>query len=347
MEIKKICKGCGSILQTNNKDKEGYCLNDNQDFCQRCFRLTNYNDFKYIKPTSSIKNIKEEIININKPLLVYVIDCVEALFFNNDLVFNSFNDDIVILINKIDIFPKDYGSDRLIKVYKDIFIEYKKKYPNIIDIFMTSKKDYYFKDMFTSYLKELDYKNIVFIGRTNAGKSSIINLLTDNKFTVSSYANTTLHTNYVEHDGYKFYDTPGLIEEDKLDNIDYNNDLGVYTNKRLKPMTFQIFNNQTYFIDMLTRIDIKPIGKCSVTFFLDDEYNIHRTSTKNAGSFFDNHHNEFKHQLLPFNTIKEFKCNDYLCIGIENYGFFTINKKANVKISINDKINVYTRKKKI
>ena len=40
----KKCIGCGVELQMEDIKKPGYIKDINQDYCQRCFRMTHYND---------------------------------------------------------------------------------------------------------------------------------------------------------------------------------------------------------------------------------------------------------------------------------------------------------------
>ena len=82
--MNKKCIGCGSLLQNDDINKDGYVLDINDSICQRCFRIKYYNEYKvtsrnnsdYINIINSImivKNrqfIKLEIIFFS-PLLCY------------------------------------------------------------------------------------------------------------------------------------------------------------------------------------------------------------------------------------------------------------------------------------
>ncbi|AGN24135.1 GTPase YqeH [Erysipelothrix rhusiopathiae SY1027] len=48
MENKK-CVGCGSVLQTEDTMGRGYAKAIENDYCQSCFRLKHYRDFKRVK----------------------------------------------------------------------------------------------------------------------------------------------------------------------------------------------------------------------------------------------------------------------------------------------------------
>ena len=48
MNEEKYCKGCGVKLQDENVLQEGYSVNLDQDYCQRCFRIKNYGDYQVV-----------------------------------------------------------------------------------------------------------------------------------------------------------------------------------------------------------------------------------------------------------------------------------------------------------
>ena len=45
----KKCKGCGAPIQNKDPKMAGYSVNLEQDYCQRCFRLTHYGDLGLLK----------------------------------------------------------------------------------------------------------------------------------------------------------------------------------------------------------------------------------------------------------------------------------------------------------
>ena len=42
--MSKICKGCGIVMQSEDKTKLGYTPKPEADYCQRCFRIRHYDD---------------------------------------------------------------------------------------------------------------------------------------------------------------------------------------------------------------------------------------------------------------------------------------------------------------
>ena len=42
------CIGCGVLLQNEDSNALGYTRNILNKFCERCFRINNYNDYKFV-----------------------------------------------------------------------------------------------------------------------------------------------------------------------------------------------------------------------------------------------------------------------------------------------------------
>ena len=60
------CIGCGVKLQTNNKDDLGYTIKLENNLCERCFRIRNYNDYKFvIKDNNDFINILKDVNTTN------------------------------------------------------------------------------------------------------------------------------------------------------------------------------------------------------------------------------------------------------------------------------------------
>ena len=50
------CVGCGSLLQSHDKEKEGYTKDINNTLCERCFRIRHYNEYKLISKDTNVVN---------------------------------------------------------------------------------------------------------------------------------------------------------------------------------------------------------------------------------------------------------------------------------------------------
>ena len=82
----KKCKGCGAILQSENSSLEGFIKEENylkSEICERCFRIKNYGDYKFIDKTNLdfIPILKE--IDKTNDLVVLVVDIFNI---NKDIV---------------------------------------------------------------------------------------------------------------------------------------------------------------------------------------------------------------------------------------------------------------------
>ena len=81
----KKCKGCGITLQNKEKESLGYVVDLDQDYCQRCFRLSHYGDISHFK-TNYVSN--EKILKIynrySSSLFVVIIDIIDAFVLKSD-----------------------------------------------------------------------------------------------------------------------------------------------------------------------------------------------------------------------------------------------------------------------
>ena len=76
------CIGCGALIQTDNKNEIGYTpmsallksFENDEVFCQRCFRLRHYNEIQPVNLTDDdFRRLLEQIADTNS-LVVYVMD---------------------------------------------------------------------------------------------------------------------------------------------------------------------------------------------------------------------------------------------------------------------------------
>ena len=79
------CIGCGVKLQNINSDDLGYTNKLDNNLCERCFRIRNYNDYKIVvKDNNDYINILKEI-NITNDLVVLVVDLFNISKHLNDI----------------------------------------------------------------------------------------------------------------------------------------------------------------------------------------------------------------------------------------------------------------------
>ncbi len=335
----KKCKGCGEILQFVDKNSPGYAPSEDFDYCQRCFRLTHYGDTSKVNKEDT-KN--EDILNaykqISDALFVVIVDPFDALFLAEDNLLSCFKGkDILLIINKIDLLPRNITEEKINKIYTEAI----KKCGNV-NCLLTYKNDETFNELFFEVLEESKYKKVVFAGRANVGKSSLINkLLEDSVLTTSIYPGTTIKVNKINYNGYSFIDTAGLIDnESYLSHLSNNNVKKILPLKTLKRQMFQLYENQSYVLNGLLRVDIKPIKNATIEFMINNNLEIHRTKLENADRYFERNCVNDKLKLLPLKP-HEFDIDKFSTFYLKGLGIFKIKGKCKVNIHVNDNIKVY------
>ena len=301
------CIGCGVSTENN--------------LCERCFRIRNYNEYKKIDVDGKV--FLDNLNKINKDdLVVLVIDLLN-IPENLDIIKNKINNKTILVINKFDLSPTDN-----VERYKKYFDKYK---INVIDTVCISTKNNYNLD----YLYELIKKNVndkvYFIGYTNSGKSSLINKLiynysNDNTVITTSYlANTTLDIIEIKLDDFILVDTPGIIIDNNINNLDDSILKKLSKGKRIKPISYQVKGKQYIYIEDLVKISLE---NNDIIIYVPSNIEVERY-----------------YKEKEFNKCKSIDYNivDTIDIVIPNIGFIKV-KSGLVNIAISKDIEIYTRK---
>lgn len=323
------CIGCGVNLQNINKNLLGYTINLDNKLCERCFRIRNYNEYKFgVKNNNDFINILKDV-NATNDLVVLVVDLFN-INKNIEDIKKYLNNDILLVLTKRDILPKSCYDKKLIEYFNNYNL-------NIIDtVIISSLKNYNFDELYSKINNYKKSNKVYVVGFTNSGKSTMINKIlynySDNKtvVTTSNLPSTTIDCiEVVVNDNLTLIDTPGLLDgEDIIEFIDGDTLKKIIPNKEIKPITYQIKDKQTILISDLVRVDINDIN--NLTIYMSNDLEINRVFKDT-----DKLKNLQKHELTVGDD------ND---IVIQGLGFIKVTNKSNITLYTKEGVRVFVRK---
>lgn len=357
-EIK--CYGCGAVIQSKDEKKIGYVpkstLNRDKILCQRCFQLKNYHQLQEANLSDDdFLDILNKIGEQNC-LVIYMIDLFD---FNGSLIQGlvrhiNYND-MIVVGNKRDILPKSIKDHKII-----MWLNRQLKNEGIkpLNVLLTSgKKNYHLDELMAMIDKYRKGRDVYVVGATNVGKSSLINALLkaygegDSFITTSEFPGTTLDIIEIPlDDKASIYDTPGIINRHQMAHLLDKNDLKtVMPQSELRPVNYQLNDNQTLYFGGLARLDYVKGKRTPLTCYFNKNLKIHRTKTDNADTLYERHLT-LKPEVKGMNTIQDFKeyewtLPDYkVDIVISGLGFVTLKEaKARIKIKVPAQVGVFIR----
>ena len=344
------CKGCGALLQNENPKLIGYTPKLDADYCQRCFRLMHYGDLTISMREGIDPHLVMEEIEKTDGLIVWVVDLFD---FESSMIKGIAkkleNRDIILVATKRDLLPKSVSNQ---KIAQFIFTRLKEYQIKIKELIFTSKHSDEGRDTVMESVKRFyNNRNVIVIGKANAGKSTLLNaLLGEQILTNSRYPGTTLALNKVRKDDITWIDTPGFeIEHSILMMVDEKDLKEIIPTKEVKPMIYQIHEDQSFAIGGLCRIDFLHVSKASVVFYMGEHMKEpHRSKPSRANDLWEKHYGtmlsptpiekNFKKQVVAKTYPKE-------DIVIDGLGWISISGDAKtIEISVPSGVNVTFRK---
>lgn len=340
----QVCKGCGAVLQTNNSEKEGYVKSIDHEYCLNCFSIKHYN-----RPTAEISKVHFPLIN-EKGLVVYLISAFHLnALFKYDLKKFYPNNDIILLINKVDLLPNTVNFDELIEGIKKDAFKNKVKFLEIMPI--SALKGNYL-EIFLETIAHYNHKEVYFVGLQNSGKSTLINRIAKHseaeevaltsKFPGLTQANISFNFNMQT-----IIDTPGVFEKgfisDYLSYEDYNK---LIINKKVKPVNFYLEKNQSIIVAGLLIISFIKGEKSNFTFYLGD-VNLHRTKYNNVYDLYEKHKGTLFMPVTDHEFEKKFIKLDYkgkYTISLFDLGYLVIKGPVTLEIYAPKNANIIFKK---
>ena len=302
----KRCIGCGAVLQNTDKKKNGYTPKLENKYCMRCFRLTNYNDLtETITEKDNDKIIT--VINNSSTFSFFLIDATnitkEAIS-----IYQNIKTRKCLLLTKIDLLPANITVNNYINKFKNIYNIKEEVYP------LSSIKKVNVSKML-KMMDNLNIKKAYILGCTNAGKSTLINTMLNNKtITTSRIPNTTLDFINLYIEDKILIDTPGFVttttpfitDKKYYKKIDYK--------ERIKPITYQTKEKASLVLEENYRFS--NFGFNSVTTYFNNNILIKRDFKSNEDYF-------------------ETKIMANTDIVIKDLGFINVKRPCTLKISKN------------
>lgn len=331
------CFGCGAIIQNTNPALTGFlpriASEKETPLCQRCYRLQHYGeDVPNPNFTNEYRKVMEQARKTNS-LIVYVVD---LFAFESSLVFSVFEYlracPLIVVANKRDVLPKAVDDHKFIDFVNDRLAEYDIK--PIKTIISSAYKNFNIDEIIADVNKYRNGKDVYVVGSASVGKSSLINSFlrvykneTRTFISTSPYPGTTLDVIKVplENKAY-FYDTPGIVVDNSIfAHIDRNAMKYVFPRREINPRTFQVVENQSFFVGGLARIDFVHGEKANFTFYASNECDIHRTKLDKADATFAS--------LISSKSIKPISQNVHSVEDLEKHEFDIPEKDVDLTIS--------------
>lgn len=345
----KKCKGCGILMQTSDPKLSGYTPKENSDYCQRCFRLTHYDDLMYsMKKGIDPDAVLDQIVN-RKGLIVWVVDLFD---FEANLI-EGLNRklngrDIILAGTKKDLLPETLKPQ---KIADFIFSRLKDENIRVKELVLLARNDQDgLEDLWEAIEDNRKGQDVILMGRANAGKSTLLNrLMAEDALTISRYPGTTLDFNEMDINGIHFIDTPGIeIDHSILMNVDESELKTIIPSTALKPTVFQLKGDQSFAIGGLARIDLKGCEKASCVFYCSDRLQLQRSKLENADALWEKHYGKM---LKPVATEKQFarftttKKDDKMDVVIDGLGWACISGTVqNVTVHVPKGVGMTFRK---
>jgi ribosome biogenesis GTPase YqeH len=306
-EENMYCAGCGVGIQNEEPSKLGYvpaaAIQKEPIICQRCYRIKHYNE------SSSITLKQDDFLKLLGSIgqtNALVVNIVDIFDFEGSMISGLArfvgNNPILLVVNKIDLLPKVTNTNRIINWVQR---RAKEQGLKVVDVVLCSaKKNMGFDRVIQALQEHRGNRDIYVVGATNVGKSTLINRLIadfsdlEAELTTSQYPGTTLDLVKIPLDDGKFIvDTPGIVYQHRLTELVSKRDLNqLMPDKPIKPIVFQLNDNQTLFFGALARFDFIKGERQSFTCYLSNAIQIHRTKLERADELYAEHKGEL---LMP------------------------------------------------
>lgn len=330
--MNKVCIGCGSKLQTLDKNKEGYInpkVYEKATLCERCFKIKYYGE-AYVTDNPKDKTSLIKMINDSKKSVVYLVDTL-TISKETLSVIDSLSNKVYLVLTKRDLLPKSVKNSKLKEYISNLTL--------IKDVFVISAlKNNGVTELYNELIKNNE-KSVYVIGYTSSGKSTFINKLLmlngkSGNITTSSLPNTTLECiNIKLNDKLTLIDTPGFVSENSSYNfIDVDIYRKLLPKSVIKPKVYTIKKDFMIILGDILRIENNSNEDVNLVFYFKNEIKLNKMRS-------------IRNELLKDKDKLDVKVRDkdiileglgYIkVVGYANLTMYTLNKKM---ISVRNKM---------
>ena len=316
----KKCLGCGSVLQSDNINEDGFVKSsviDKSDYCERCFKIKHYGEYSVLDKKIDTDGIVRNINSDNLSSVAFLVDTLTMTETVRKYI-NKFKNNKYILITKKDVIPKSIKEKKLVSYFKDNIY----KTDNILCI--SSVKNYNI-DKFMDMLERDNVRRLYIVGFTNSGKSTFINhmltsLVMKPTITTSAVPNTTASFITIKiSNKLTIVDTPGFIDDNAIYNfVDYKTVVKLYPKKEIRVKTFQVRSGYAIVVNDILRVENISDKANSFSFYMNDKLRYEKIKSKNE-----------KLTILPSLAVEVNSPSDIVINGL---GFVRVSKPGNVKV---------------
>lgn len=345
------CNGCGSIIQEKDESKPGFVpkINENTKYCMRCYKMIHYNVLPKIIATN--EDYIRVIDNVLKKdgLIIYVVDIFQFKnTFRDDMIERLRGKNVILVANKFDVFPHSTNPEKVVEWLNQQCMA--KSFKVLASIVVSSKNGLFIKDLISLIDMFRNEKNVYFVGSANVGKSSLINAILKDEFSIkadtistSVIPGTTLNEINIPFfdDNGMLVDTPGLINNKdglgKLLPVSYDK---ILPKTELKPKTYPLQKNMALFIGGVALLEVLDKEDAKAIIYASNELDIHKTNTSKVDYLINNRvgdiltpptKEEVKNISFDEKEIK-FDGKKKKTIWFSGFGFISIIGKCKVKV---------------
>ena len=173
------CRGCGALLQSEDKTKPGYTPKEGSEYCQRCFRLIHYDDLTVSMKTGIDPDTVFEAVEKLDAAVLYVCDLFD---FESGMIpglTRKIGDkDIVLACTKRDLLPDTVSHDKIARFVFGRLKEYGIRIKELVLVSGITKEG--IEEDRSAVDKTSHGRPVVVMGRANSGKSTLLNGLAGN-----------------------------------------------------------------------------------------------------------------------------------------------------------------------